>query len=144
MRNWAYFFPLSVFIYSWEENDHLSSSVFFPIGCRSRKSFFICIKLKDSELCHVAGHTTFGHQRSLSLAVAPVAGSHQLSIDMNGIVSLCRWVSLVVWRGLKMEYQLIFLLHTILQLVSIRYDAALSHMPDSHRVCPVCLWMCAH
>ncbi len=81
-----FFSPLSMFIYRWEENDHVSSTVFFPIGCRSRKSLFICIKLKDSELCRVA--------------IARVAGNRQLSIEMNGIVSLCRWVSLVVWTGL--------------------------------------------
>ncbi len=129
MRNRAYFFPLRMFIYRWEENDHVSSTVFFPIGCRSRKSLFICIKLKDSELCRVAEHAPSGRQRSLSpeiassplkwmgscrfvasldtphpspmVAVARVAGNLQLSIEMNGIVSLCRWVSLVVWTGLK-------------------------------------------
>ncbi len=90
-----------MFIYRWEENDHVSSTVFFPIGCRSRKSLFICIKLKDSELCRVAGHAPSSRQRSLSLAVARVAGNRQLSIEINGIVSLCRWVSLVVWTGLK-------------------------------------------
>ncbi len=90
-----------MFIYCWEENDHVSSAVFFPIGCRSRKSLFICIKLKDSELCCVAGHAPSGRQRSLLLAVAHVAGNRQLSIEINGIVSLCRWVSLVVWTGLN-------------------------------------------
>ncbi len=71
MRNRAYFFfPLSMFIYRWEENDHVSSTVFFPIGCRSRKSLFICIKLKDSELCRVAGHAPSSRQRSLSLSIA--------------------------------------------------------------------------
>ncbi len=94
MINRAYFFPLSMFIYGWEENDHVSSTVFFPIGCRSRKSLFIC------EFCRVAGHAPSSRQRSLSLAVARVAGNQQLSIEMNGIVSLCRWVSLVVWTGL--------------------------------------------
>ncbi len=79
---------IAMFIYCWEENDHMSSTVFFPIGCRSRKSLFICIKLKDSELCRVAGH-------------APsVANGRQLSTEMNGIVSLCCCVSLVVWTGL--------------------------------------------
>ncbi len=39
-----------MFIYRWEENDHVSSTVFFPIGCRSQNKLFICIKLKDSEL----------------------------------------------------------------------------------------------
>ncbi len=62
-----------MFIYCWEENDHVSSTVFFPIGCRSRKSLFICIKLKYSELCCVAGHALSGRQRTLSLTVARVA-----------------------------------------------------------------------
>ncbi len=57
----------------------MSSTVFFPIGCRSRKSLFICIKLKDSELCRVAGHAPSGRQRSLSLAVARVAGNRRKS-----------------------------------------------------------------
>ncbi len=97
-----------MFIYWWEENDHVSSTVFFPIGCRSRKSLIICIKLKDSELCRVAGHAPSGRQRLLSLAVARVAGNRQLSIEMNGIVSLCRWVSLVVWTGLDKAAQCCF------------------------------------
>ncbi len=97
-----------MFIYGWEENDHMSSTVFFPIGFHSRKSLFICIKLKDSELCRVAGHAPSGRQRSISLAVARVARNRQLSIEMNGIVSLCHCVSLVVWTGLKafIEYSL--------------------------------------
>ncbi len=72
----------------------MNATVFFPIGCRSWMSLFICIKLKDSELCCVAGYAPSGRQRSLSLAVARVAGNRQLSIEMNGIVSLCRCVSL--------------------------------------------------
>ncbi len=73
----------------------MTSTIFFPIGCRSQKSLFICIKLRDSELCRIAGHAPSGRQRSLD-AVALVAGNRQLSIEMNGIVSLCRCVSLVV------------------------------------------------
>ncbi len=71
----------------------MSSTVFFSIGCRSRKLLFICIKLKDSELCRVAGHASSGRQRSLSTRVA---GNCQLSIENNGIVLLCRCVSFVV------------------------------------------------
>ncbi len=70
-----------MFIYGWEENDHMSSTVFFPIGCRSRKSLFICIKLKDSE-------RWTRPIRSPTVVVARVAGNRQLSIEMNGIVSL--------------------------------------------------------
>ncbi len=51
-------------------------------------SLFICIKLKDSELCRVAGHAPSARQQSLSLAVPRVAGNRQLSIELNGIVSL--------------------------------------------------------
>ncbi len=47
--------------------------------------------------------------RSLSLTVARVAGNRQLSIEINGIVSLCHCVSLVVWTGLS-ERQIIVLL----------------------------------
>ncbi len=83
-----------MFIYRWEENDHVSSTVFFRIGSCSRMSLFICIKLKDSELCRVAGHAPSGRQQSLSLAVPRVDENRQLSIEMNGIVSL------VVWTGL--------------------------------------------
>ncbi len=79
--------PLSMFIYGWEENYHVSSTVFFPIGCRSRKSLFICIKLKDSELCRITGHAPSGRYCS----VAHVTGNRQLSIEMNEIV---------VWMGL--------------------------------------------
>ncbi len=100
MRNGAYFFPLRMFINGWEENDHMSSTIFFPIGCCSQKSLFICIKLRDSELCRVAGHAPSVRQRLLMAAVALVAGNRQLSIEINGIVSLCRCVSLVVWTGL--------------------------------------------
>ncbi len=88
-----------MFIYCWEENDHVSSTVFFPIGCRTRKSLFICIKLKDSELCGVAGHAPSGRQWSLSL-VSPEIASSPLKW-MGSCRSLCRWVSLVVWTGLN-------------------------------------------
>ncbi len=54
-----------------EEKDHVRST---PIGCRSRKSLFICIKLNISQLCRVAGHAP-------PVAVARVAGSRQLTID---------------------------------------------------------------
>ncbi len=53
----------------------MSSTIFFPIDCRSRKSLFICIKLRDSEICRVAGHASSGRQRSLMAAVALVAGN---------------------------------------------------------------------
>ncbi len=90
MRNRAYFFPLSMFIYGWEENDHVSSTVFFPIGCRSRKSLFICIKLKDSELCRVAGHAPSGRQRSLSLVSPEIASSPLKWIESCRFVAECR------------------------------------------------------
>ncbi len=86
----------------WEENDHVSSTVVFPIGCRSRKSLFICIKLKDSELCRVAGHGRYRSRRrkspalhwnewdrvALSLSVAcSVNGAEDVALDLQSIES---------------------------------------------------------
>ncbi len=46
------------------KNYTLIGTVFFPIGCCSRKSLFICKKLKDSEFFNVAGHAPSGRCRS--------------------------------------------------------------------------------
>ncbi len=77
MRNRSFFFSIA---YVWEENDHMSSTVFFPIGCRWTRPIW-----------------------SPTVAIARVAGNHQLSIEMNGIVTLCRCMSLVVWTGVNEE-----------------------------------------
>lgn len=55
-----------------------SLTVFTPIGHRSWKSSFICIKLNNPELCLVAGH---GFTLSPRVAVACMAKSHQLFIE---------------------------------------------------------------
>lgn len=79
--------------------DHVQSTDFTPIDCRSRKSHF-CIKLNISQLCRIAGNT---YILLPNITVPCVAGNWQLSIAMNGIVSLCRSVSLVVWTGLQTQ-----------------------------------------
>ncbi len=78
---------------------HDSESGVLPLNTKILEANINLIKLKDSEICHVTGHAPSGHQWSLLLAVACVAGNRQLSIEMNGIVSLCHWESLVVWTG---------------------------------------------
>lgn len=59
-----------------------------------------CIKLNISQLCRIAGNT---YILLPNITVPCVAGNWQLSIAMNGIVSLCRSVSLVVWTGLQTQ-----------------------------------------
>ncbi len=75
-----------MFVYVWEENNHMSSTV-FSIGCRSRKSLFICIKLNDSELCRVAGHALSGRQWQL-LHLSPEIASSPLKL-----MGSCRFVN---------------------------------------------------
>ncbi len=82
-----------MFIYGWEENNHMSSTVFFPIGFRSQKSLFIFKKLKDFELGRVAGHASSGrqgHYRSLSLVWPEIASSPLKWMGLCRFVTVCR------------------------------------------------------
>lgn len=53
---------------------------FTPISCRSRKSFFICIKLNIFQLCHVAGHA---YILLPTVTVTCVTRNRQLSAEIN-------------------------------------------------------------
>ncbi len=92
--------------------------VYLPLrGERSRElnrlSYWLSLPKVALHLHKVEGFWTLLHRwthpiRSPTVAIAHVAGNRQLSIEMNGIVSLCRWVSLVVWTGLQSFYRIYF------------------------------------
>ncbi len=99
MRNRAYFFSIEY--------------VYLQLrGERSRElnrllSYWLSLPKVALHLHKVEGFWTLSCRwtrpiQSPTVAVARVAGNRQLSIEMNGIVSLCRWVSLVVWTGLQL------------------------------------------